>query len=245
MKRGFHMSTDAGIGSEAAEFLFKPVQPPTLKERIANQIRAAIIKGDLSPGARIVESKLAKQMNVAQTTVREAIQELESQGFVIKYVNRETLVRKFIPEDLTKLFRLRLELEGLAMELAHSNLRKSKQCLDSLYETVEQMRRSTKNGSITDFYHFDLEFHQQLWDLTDNEFVKRAISSLTVGPIAFVLAGIPSPLTVNYLQIAEDHLDLVKSLTEGTAKAARRLLENKLRHWQELQMDTLIRSGTR
>ncbi|MEW5979440.1 MAG: GntR family transcriptional regulator [Acidobacteriota bacterium] len=229
-----------GVGAEfdlAEEFRFQPVQPTTLKERIALQIRQAIIKSDLRPGSRIVESKLAKQMNVAQTTVREAIQELESQGFVVKYVNRESVVRKFTVEDLAKLFRLRLELEGLAMELAHSNIRDNSR--DALCRCIDQMRQSARDGSIADFYYFDLEFHRQLWALTNNEFVERALTSLTVGPLAFVLVGVPLPLPVDYEQVAEDHSDLVNALEGGTPAAARKLLETKLRHWNNIQMRAL------
>jgi DNA-binding GntR family transcriptional regulator len=233
------MPTQAGIDFEPVEFLFKPVQPPTLKERIAFQIRSAIIKGDLAPGIRIVESKLAKQMNVAQTTVREAIQDLENQGFVVKYINRETLVRKFVPEDLAKLFRLRVELEGLAMELAHPNA--NEESLMPLVESVDQMRRSAKSKNIAEFYHHDLEFHRQLWRLTANEFVERALVSLAVGPIAFVLAGTPLPLSTNYLEVAEDHHVLLDALRKGTPLAARRLVERKLRKWQEMQMNNLVR----
>jgi DNA-binding GntR family transcriptional regulator len=219
------------------EFLFEPIQAPTLKEKVANQIRSAILTGDLGPGSRIVESKLARQMNVAQSTVREAIQDLDIQGLVVKYVNRETLVRSFTIEDLEKLFRVRVELEGFAMELAHPYA--NEQSLAPLYKLANRMRDSAARNAIPDFYNFDLQFHRRLWGLTNSEFVERVLMPVSVGPVAFVLAGSKVPLEGNYVQVADDHAELLNCLLRGTARDARLLLEHKLREWHELQIQSL------
>lgn len=227
------------MASEAAQagFLFSPVRPPTLKEKVASQIHVAILTGDLAPGARIVETRLAKQMNVAQTTVREAIQELENQGLVVKYVNRETQVRKFTRRDIENLFRLRLELEGLAVELARPNA--NERTLKPLYALVDQMRHAARKNAITEFYKLDLEFHRSLWALSNNEFLEKSIAPLSVGPIAFVLAGSPAPLKGNYLQVADDHADILDALLKRTAKGARKYMQSKLRAWHRMQLRSL------
>src|SRR5580692_4781707 len=110
------------IESLLEPFSFSPVKAPTLKDGVADHIRTAILTGGLAPGTRIVESKLAREMTVAQTTVREAIQDLANQGLLVKRVNRESLVRKLTVADLNDLFMLRMDLEGLAVELAHSRI---------------------------------------------------------------------------------------------------------------------------
>jgi DNA-binding GntR family transcriptional regulator len=219
---------------ERAEFLFEPIQPPTLKDRVAAQIHIAILTGDLRPGARIVESRLAKQMNVAQTTAREAMQELETQGLVVKHVNRETLVRTFTREDLEKLFRLRVDLEGLAVECAHPYA--NEKTLQPLYRLADGMRTAAGRNAIPEFYEIDLKFHRKLWSLANDEFLERALTPLSVGPIAFVLAGSPVPLQGNYVQVANDHVDILNALKTKTAKEARKLMETKLRSWHELQL---------
>jgi DNA-binding GntR family transcriptional regulator len=216
------------------EFLFEPIHAPTLKDNVAKQIRSAILTGDLGPGSRIVESKLARQMNVAQSTVREAIQDLENQGLVVKYVNRETLVRSFTIEDLEKIFRLRMELEGFAMELAHPYA--NEQSLVQLFKLVDRMRDSALKNAIPEFYNYDLQFHARLWALANSEFLERALMPVSVGPIAFVLAGSKVPLEGNYVQVAEDHAELLDCLLHGTPQSARRLLEDKLQQWHELQI---------
>ena len=225
---------------EPGGFLFVPVRAPTLKEKVAAQVHVAILTGDLAPGARIVETRLAKQMNVAQSTVREAIQDLETQGLLVKYPNRETLVRTFTRHDLEKLFRLRLELEGLVMELAQPNA--TVQALKPLYDLVDQMRTAARRDAIAEFYRLDLQFHRALWALTKNEFLERSVTPLSVGPIAFVLAGSPVPLKGNYVQVADDHAEILDALMRRTPKGARRFMEAKLRAWHKLQLRSLRNS---
>lgn len=216
------------------EYTFEPVQAATLKEQVASRIRTAILQGDLEPGARIVESRLADQVNVAQTTVREALQELENQGFVVKFVNRETRVRRLEVQDLVNLFHLRADLEGLAVELAHP--RADSRALAPLYRIVDAMRYAAARDDMAQFYQHDMQFHQQLWRLAGNEFLERALAPLSLGPVAFVLAGAKAPLKGDYVQVACDHADILDVFREVEPKAARRLMEEKLRLWHEMQM---------
>ena len=153
------------------KFVFRSVQAPTLKDRIADHVLEAVLTGALPPGTRIVETQLAKQMDVAQTSVREALHDLVNQGLLVKRVNRDTLVRTLTDIDLEKLFRLRVELEGLAVELAHSKI--MEKALEPLYATVEQMRRAARVKNIPEFYRHDLLFHKQLGTLADNEFLDQ------------------------------------------------------------------------
>lgn len=222
---------------DPGEFCFEPVRPPTLREKVATQIRAAILTGDLLPGSCIVQSKLSKQMKVAQTTVREALQDLAGQGIVVNRVNRETLVRRLTLADVEKIFYLRLELEGLAVELCHSKM--NDEALSVLYGIVEQMCYCARKQDIPKFYQFDFEFHTKLWGLSGNEFLEAALRPLLVGPVAFVLVGSPFPLKGNYLQVANGHADILNVLREGTKKEAREMLETQLRRWHELQMKNL------
>ena len=216
------------------ELQFHPVAAPTLKQKIAGEIRTAILRGELPPGTRIVESKLAKQMQVAQTTVREALQLLENQGLVVKRVNRETLVRKLTVAKIEKLLDLRMDLEGLAVQRAHRNANATN--LAPLYEIVDRMRWAAQQKKFEEYYQFDFEFHRSLWHLADNEFLEAALASLLVGPVAFVLTGLRIPLVANYVQMANDHADVLNALTGGAPETARKLMETKLQHWHNEQL---------
>src|SRR5579859_7833774 len=93
---------------------FAAIEPVTLKDLVSGAVREAILNGKLSPGDRIVEIKLAKQLNVGQNAVREALQELEFQGFVTKTPNKGTFVTDLSLDDINQIYRFRKEFEGFA-----------------------------------------------------------------------------------------------------------------------------------
>ena len=115
-----------------------PLKPVTLRHRIVEIIRQAITTGDLSPGDRIVELRLAKQLGVGNTAVREALFELERAGLVTRIPNKGSFITKTTLEDAQQIFRVRKELEGLAVELALEHM--SAAYLDMLQGLVDAMK---------------------------------------------------------------------------------------------------------
>src|SRR5437588_8644191 len=67
---------------------FKAIEPISLKDLALRAIKEAILGARFSPRERIAESRLSKQMRVGQNVVREALQELEFQGFVERVPNK-------------------------------------------------------------------------------------------------------------------------------------------------------------
>ena len=54
-----------------------------LRDVVFNTLRQAILRGDLKPGERLMEIKLAKRLGVSRTPIREAIRMLELEGLVV------------------------------------------------------------------------------------------------------------------------------------------------------------------
>lgn len=94
------------------------MQPSTDKSRPAYQqayevLRDMILQGTLSPGTKLVEEKLATDLNVSRTPIRESIRRLEQEGLV---VNKRVV--KLTETDLRNTFELRKLLEGHAAQSA-------------------------------------------------------------------------------------------------------------------------------
>src|ERR1051326_7319940 len=102
-----------------------------LSADITSLLFDAILRGELGPGQRIVEGKLARELGVAQSTLREALQQLEHQGLVRKSERRGTFVTRLRVKDMEDLYLVRLELEPLAASLA---------CTRMNSEQFEQMK---------------------------------------------------------------------------------------------------------
>jgi DNA-binding GntR family transcriptional regulator len=95
-----------------------PSQHRTLREVVADEMRAMIMRGELRPGERIFEDRIAEQLGVSRNPVREAIRVLEASGLVQVRPRRGAHVTDFDLDDLRKLLELRSLLEAYAAELA-------------------------------------------------------------------------------------------------------------------------------
>jgi DNA-binding GntR family transcriptional regulator len=73
-----------------------------LKEQVAEQIRDAIIHGDLASGQRVVEGTWARRLGVAQVSVREAINLLIVDGFLVKSAGRSARVPQYTRQDIAR-----------------------------------------------------------------------------------------------------------------------------------------------
>ncbi len=87
----------------------------SLPEVLAERITEAILSGELKPGERIVESRLARELSISRGPLREALKTLEVNGLIEYHKGRGTQVKSFSDEDLVAMVALRANLEGFAV----------------------------------------------------------------------------------------------------------------------------------
>lgn len=133
------------------------VSAPSLRERVAERIRAAIASGRFKPGERLIERELCEAMAVSRTSLREAFRELESEGLLTTLPNRGPIVSPIGVELAESIYQVRAELEGLAARLFArrasdqqiAELERAVDALDRVYEAYEPGRLMAAK---TDFY---------------------------------------------------------------------------------------------
>jgi DNA-binding GntR family transcriptional regulator len=189
---------------------FKPV---TLRHRIVEVIRQAITSGDLGPGDRIVELQLAKQLGVGNTAVREALFELERAGLVTRIPNKGSFITKMTLEDALQIFRVRKELESLAVELALERI--SAPDLNALQGFVNGMKTAAETSDFERFYQNDIEFHRTLWRLSQNRYLANVLETLVVPLFAFFLIRTRMDYRVDLLGSAQRHHQLLETIRNG------------------------------
>jgi DNA-binding GntR family transcriptional regulator len=190
-----------------------PIKPVTLSHRIVEIIRQAITSGDLGPGDRIVELRLAKQLGVGNTAVREALFELERAGLVTRIPNKGSFITKMTWEDAQQIFRIRKELESLAVELALEHI--SATGLDLLQGFVDGMKTAAETSDFERFYQNDLEFHRTLWRLSQNRYLASSLETLVVPLFAFLLIRTRLDYRVDLLGSAHHHHQLLDTIRNG------------------------------
>jgi len=82
------------------------------------QVRAAIVENRYPPGYRLVEQRIAEELGLSRTPVREALRMLEAEGLVVSERNRGAMVRPLSETEVVDLYGLRIRLESYAVEVA-------------------------------------------------------------------------------------------------------------------------------
>ena len=213
MYYGWHLVASTRDELRMLNIETSPIKPVSLRHRIVEVIRQAITSGDLGPGDRIVELQLAKQLGGGNTAVREALFELERAGLVTRIPNKGSFITKMTLEDAQQIFRVRKELEGLAVELAVQHM--SAKDLDALQGLVDAMKTAAESSDIERFYHNDLEFHRTLWQLSQNRYLAASLETLVVPLFAFFLIRTRLDYTVDLLGSAQRHHQLLDSIRNG------------------------------
>ncbi|MEV6178484.1 GntR family transcriptional regulator [Streptomyces sp. NPDC052016] len=110
----------------------------SLREQIREHIVEGIVSGRWKPGERIVERRIATELEVSQTPVREALRELESLRLIESAPNKGVRVRNLTAADLEEIYPVRAGLEQIAAELAAARLAEGTAVLEAevaaLYE---------------------------------------------------------------------------------------------------------------
>lgn len=132
----------------------------TLSQGVVEDLRSAILRGDLEPGSRLVETELASTYSVSRGPLREAFRILEREGLV-RYVPRHgTFVTVLSRKDWQETYSLRLLLEtfsyGLVVDLIDSH------DIAHLQEMVDEMRVASESNDISRLVDVDLRFHGYL-----------------------------------------------------------------------------------
>lgn len=154
-----------------------------VKDSVAWHIRDEIIAGRLAPGDPIVEVQWARKLNVAQASIRAALNILESEGFVQRGAGRSLTVMAMNHEEIANTFEVRTLLEAFGAKLVASR----RPDLSELDQIVADMRSAVECRNLQAFYERDLRFHLTLCRLTGNPVLEQILKRLLIPLFAFVI----------------------------------------------------------
>lgn len=154
-----------------------------MKEAVAATLRERIIAGDIAPGELIVERKWAAQLGVAQASVREALNILASEGFILRVPGRRARATKFNKQDVEQIYEIRGVLEGLAARLIVDR----KADLAPIENAWNAMQRAAASSDIKALVDADLHFHLSLCEQSGNALLAKQARRLLLPLFAFVL----------------------------------------------------------
>ena len=148
----------------------------TLREKILENIRDAIISGALKGGSRVSEPDLAERYGISRTPIREAFRQLESDGYLTVIPRKGAVVSEFSEKDVEEFYAIKSILEGYAARLACGKLTAKE--LDRLQAINDRLAELAAHNDIRTFFKVHNDFHDVFIKAADNEKLRELITSL-------------------------------------------------------------------
>jgi DNA-binding GntR family transcriptional regulator len=142
------------------------VERTVLREQVKEILLERILRGELEPGERLVETRLARELGTSQAPVREALRDLQLLRLVESEPFRGARVRAVDDTHLLPVFPVRAALEELA---AREAAVKAEGDVRALERQVAEMRRAAGRGDWRSQVSADLAFHRVMVEMADNE----------------------------------------------------------------------------
>lgn len=195
-------------------------RPKSLTELVTETLRDWIISGELDLGSHLSEARVAKQLEVSRTPVREAINRLEMEGMVVVEPQRGTYVFNFEADELAKLCDARVCLETAALGFA---LRENPKGLHAaLSACVDKMTKVREAGEVSAYLALDTEFHQQFFTCSGNRFLDEAYQTISqkMAALRNRLGRHPDHMTKSYYE----HISMTEAVERGDVAEALEIL---------------------
>jgi DNA-binding GntR family transcriptional regulator len=134
-----------------------PAKRQSLGQMVAEVLRSAIFAGRFRSGERIAQALIAQELDVSQTTVRDALATLEYEGLVKRTANQGAIVTRLSRSDVEEIVSLRITFEIMAIRrvIRHA----TQEQLEQLEENIREMKSSWGAGQVAEL---DLQFHELL-----------------------------------------------------------------------------------
>jgi DNA-binding GntR family transcriptional regulator len=193
----------------------EPIERGTLSEVVKDRILTWILEGELAPGSRIVETRVARDLGTSQAPVREALRDLAVMGFVDMRPHRGARVRKPTKQELTEAIEVRAELEALAGRLAAE--RRTDSCLKQLEGHYAAMQEAADRGDAHDHAVSNTRFHATIFEAARNGTLARLWSMLEPFSRTYVTATVPG---IDLHWLAARHQRMLAAIRDQDAEAA-------------------------
>lgn len=190
-----------------------PVKARVARHEVREEIQRRILSGRSKPGERLRQQSLARELGVAQGTVRESLLELQWLGLVKTVDHLGVFVDKIDAERICQSYMVREVLEGLAARLACSHASRSdiselRRMADEIYRLAQDKKNETAN--------LDRAFHLHITELSGN--ATLILLSQTYRILGMTVRAFRKPEIIH-----QEHLRIIEAIEHNFDDEAERL----------------------
>ena len=193
---------------------------------IYQKLKNAIIKGYIKQGTKLVETSLAKQMQVSRTPIRGAIRRLAFEGFANYEANKGACVIKPTLEEIKETFFVREQLEKAGARLAAQNV--TSEQTDRLQAYLDEEIEMFKNRDLDEYYRVNDAIHLFIAHASGNKVLARYIEELLNRTKIYLILYDPFN-TMPFNPSIHEHQKVVDSLKAKDPAAAEKSMEIHLK----------------
>lgn len=186
----------------------------SLQSLVYEEIRRLILSGELLPGTRLVEDRLADRLGVSRNPVREALRVLAVEGFVEMLPRRGAAVARLGLDEAEELFDVRMALEGLAARLAARRCDGgTAQRLDAILRAAEEASDARERERLV---RLNAEFHEAVIEVSGNAYLLMVAMPVLQRARWLYQQSLPARSTHSWVE----HVALADAILAGDEVAA-------------------------
>jgi len=206
--------------------VFEPNDKQSLTARVYDYIRNGILDGTYKDGDYLVETRLADELQVSRTPIREALKQLELEGLAMSMPNRGVVVKAISQSDTDDMYNIRQILEGLAASWAAQ--RRTQEQLDALSEKIDFMDFYTGRGGAEQLSRLDNEFHELIYKACDSRMLRHILASLHQNTRRARTSSLTIPSRPH--DSLNEHKAVFAAIKAGDPEAAKEAMENHVKN---------------
>lgn len=198
-----------------------------LRDVVFNNLRQAILTGELKPGERLMEIHLANRIGVSRTPIREAIRKLELEGLVIMIPRRGAEVAQITEKSLKDVLEVRRSLDILCAELACDRIREEE--IEKLKIACEDFEKATTTKDAKGIVEADVQLHNIILEATGNQRLIMLVNNLSEQMYRYRFEYIKD--RSQHVKLMEEHKMIFESIQnrdkQAAGQAARKHIDNQ------------------
>lgn len=198
----------------------------SLRERIADSLRASVVAGELDLGVIYSVPMLAEKFGVSITPVREAMLDLAKEGLVEPVKNKGFRLREPSDQELDDITSIRLMLEPQAIASLTGKLSQAQ--LDELRALADVVLESAKAGDVVEYVNHDRQLHRRMLEFVGNETLTDVVLRLRAQSRLLGLTALANHGLLD--ASAHEHHELIDALAGDDSAQVENIMRAHLAH---------------